>query len=309
MAIDKLGDESRRKKAREENLKFDKLDRDWTCKSLNGLPIRGAVEDAIVLSGGLSRVYAAMDAHVSSSAVQAAGCQALDTICTQVNQTRIFSTGGLWRAYVAMSTHPADERVQAAGLSVIGSLGAHNESQAGDIVGNFGLDYVYEAIFRHPTAGTVLEKACWCLAALVHESMDEHALTQVVASGGLEFMFAAMDACPGHDIIAVAVHKSVWKAIWNLATVHANLAAIVSSGGLDRLYASMATHPKAMDVQSHGMLVLLNLSALPANFSVMKAGRKAAACLAHAMAGHARDCQTCDIMKGARKLLARLKSP
>lgn len=49
----------------------------WACKTMLGINMDGDVKDAVILSGGLRRIYAAMDAHLQSLTVLGEACNAL----------------------------------------------------------------------------------------------------------------------------------------------------------------------------------------------------------------------------------------
>ncbi len=82
-----------------------------------------------------------------------------------------------------------------------------------------------------------------------------------------------------------------------------NQVRIVSSDGIDHIYAAMAAHVGVPEVQGSACMVLNNLLLSPVNLPALKAGGRASAALRAALAAHPAHA---DIRQWAPKVFARL---
>lgn len=72
-------------------------------------------KDKLLSSGGLARVFDAMEEHVYEAKLQQLGCtfiHFLTTVCTRELKERVFRAGALDRLYAAMEAHPGAMEVQ-----------------------------------------------------------------------------------------------------------------------------------------------------------------------------------------------------
>lgn len=270
---------------------------DWACRALLGVAMVGTVADAIVLSGGLSRLYAAMDAHRSSEDVLGFAFGTLASLSNSSgtsNRNRILHTGGIPRVFRAMAAHPRSEEVQVATLFALQEL-VVPEAKTAMLVTDENIVHVYAAMAAHPTAEGVQQGACGVLANLA----GPHAFSQkqLGTRSRLEHVYAAMAAHPRSE----SVQAIGCELLGNLS-LGDNAIPIASKGGLDRIYAAMAAFPGSHTLQETALVALLNLSNIEAIVSIMKAGR-AVALIREANAAHPRNSV---VQADCRELLTRL---
>ena len=123
----------------------------WGCAALCSLAGSDDNCVAIVASGGLQRVYAAMDAHVSSADVQHHGCKALVNVAANNadNEVAIVASGGLLRVYTAMDAHVSSADVQRWGCGVLHNMSFSPAGEAAILAGR-GVEVIHRAKAAHP---------------------------------------------------------------------------------------------------------------------------------------------------------------
>ena len=124
-----------------------------------------------------------------------------------------------------------------------------------------GVEAVLRAMEAHAEAATVLEKACFVLAALAFENSPIQGA--IVAAGGLVAVVRAL----GTHSAEVKVQEWGLRALYNLANNHpTNQAAVVARGGAQLARTAQQTHlsgshDSAQHVQRYAKELLLLLGA------------------------------------------------
>lgn len=212
----------------------------WAGGALLRLPIQGGVKNAVLLSGALSRVYAALASHPSSISVHGIALEFLHSVSVGVpaNALRIATTGGLALVYASMRAHRKSLLVQQAACKALRTLATHPDNKEFMGAGSGCLGPLYAAMDNHLSSAFVQEQGC---GVLLNLAMSLGSMACVMSSGGLSRVLSAMAAHPS----VLDVQEVACKVLGNLALVCENAVAIVSTGGLDRLYAAMAAHPSS----------------------------------------------------------------
>jgi len=116
------------------------------------------------------------------------------------------------------------------------------------------LGTLFDVMDRWVTSSRIQSEAIIVLANLV-ENADN--MVTIMARGGLQRVFAAMDAHP----TSADVQKQACRALVNLAYDNTdNQVTIVVRDGLRRLFAAMDAHPTSVGVQEYACLALANLA-------------------------------------------------
>lgn len=211
----------------------------WACKAILGLSMDGEINDAMVLSGCLSRFYAGMDAHVDDHEVQSEICNALSI--------------GLTRIYAAMVGHSTSASVQASACAVLRILvePAHGTVPF-TIATTGGLALVLTAMDTHLSSVDVQEVACLLLVNLAARPENHQ---PIVRNGALERLYAVMDAYS----TPASLVESACIALGNVSRDTAVIRKVVDGGGLDRLLAALGSHPTVESLQQSVLAGLFNI--------------------------------------------------
>lgn len=136
------------------------------CKSVLGIAMDGKAPELIVVSGGLSRLYAAMDAHGKKGTVVACLCSGLMLLATPANAARLFTTGAVERMNGVMGAYPDDTTIQHTCMRVVAGVACGDERRAAAIVASGSLHLMYTAMAAHPTSAIVQSSGVLALCML-----------------------------------------------------------------------------------------------------------------------------------------------
>lgn len=188
----------------------------WACSTLLRLPIRGDLMDAFVFSGGLARVYAAMDAHPSSVSIQSSALNVLALLASS-NSLRIITSCGLDRIYGGLRNHPGSIELLFAACMCFGLLGAMEEESKLAIVSTGGLDLIRNAMIAHPASPDVQRAACSAVGSILSGTVDSRITTP--CSGTLDQVCSSLASHP----TSADVQELGLAALANMAAVSGNV--------------------------------------------------------------------------------------
>lgn len=249
----------------------------------------------VITSGGLLRVYAAMEAYLTSAPLQSSVLKMLAGFTREkANAVMIASTGGLRLLCAVLDAHLASPALQTQACVALWTFCLPPDTKAA-VVRAGGLARFYAAMERHPTVENLQQAACGGLRNL---AVNAECRDAIVSSGGLERLCRAMSLHPKSALVL----DVACGAFQNLAGETEYQKAIMSCGGLDRLYAAMAALPAAEELQVSCVRVLNNFCIIKDHIPILKAGQ-AAALIRKAVDNHPRNVSLVTMGRGLLTLL------
>ena len=212
----------------------------------------GTRRDEFVEQIGVEPLLAVMDAHLSSADVQSYACRVLWSLADSPHlRSALIDTDCVAHVVAAMDAHAGVADLMSPALSALANLA---DDYADDVYASDVLLSVLTAMETHAAVAEVQLAGCWVLANL---TKDELAAADVSGSGGLQRLFAAMDANP---TAANVTHVAI-IALGNVAHyMNAEQAmSFVTAGGFARLLSTMDAHRGDESVQRASLAALRNL--------------------------------------------------
>lgn len=233
-------------------------DTDFQEQALSVLANLGAAEqnlDIVFEKGVVSRIVAAMNAHINRVTLQIRGCLAIANLASHHSplKQKILESGAGHAIVISMVMHPSDPELQEKALRALRNLSANCDENRIEITNIGGIDAIISAMQVHRDASGVQEAGAWTLSNLAGNA-DSRIL--IGDCGGVDVTIRAMWV---HSDKA-SVQEWCCRALFTLSLEHHNRAMVLDVGGISAVVNAMQAHNDSPAIQEMGSAVLFNLA-------------------------------------------------